>query len=96
MKILVTGAKGFIGRNLVAQLKNIAEGKARCYGNLSIERVFEFDTDSSDQQLREYCAQCDFVFNLAGVNRPSNQEDFFRVNSGFVDKLINTLLSVGN
>ena len=57
MRILVTGAKGFIGRNLVAQLRNIAEGKARCYGDLSIEDIFEYDVDSNDESLEQYCAQ---------------------------------------
>ena len=96
MKILVTGAKGFIGRNLVAQLKNIAEGKARFYGDLSIENIFEYDVDSSDELLEQYCAQCNFVFNLAGVNRPENQDDFFRVNSEFIDHLTEMLIKAEN
>ena len=73
MNILVTGAKGFVGRNLVAQLKNIGEGRARNYGDLRIDRVFEYDTDSSPAELDEWCAAADFVFNLAGVNRPKSE-----------------------
>ena len=96
MRILVTGAKGFIGRNLVAQLRNIAEGKARCYGDLSIEDIFEYDVDSNDESLEQYCAQCDFVFNLAGVNRPENQDEFFKVNSGFIDRLTQMLIKADN
>ena len=75
MKILVTGAKGFVGKNLCAQLNNIKEGKAKCYGDLVVDEVFEYDIDSTSEQLEYYCQQADFVFNLAGVNRPRNQED---------------------
>lgn len=83
MKILVTGAKGFVGKNLCSQLKNIKEGKAKCYGNLVIEEVFEFDLDSTPEQLDEWCKDCDFVFNLAGVNRPQDPKDFMEGNFGF-------------
>jgi len=70
MKILVTGAKGFVGRNLCAQLHNIKEGKAKCYGNLTVSEVFEYDMGSTPEELESYCKEADFVFNLAGVNRP--------------------------
>ena len=70
MNILVTGAKGFVGRNLCAQLNNIKNGKARCYGDLKIDEVFEYDIDSTSEQLDVWCQKADFVFNLAGVNRP--------------------------
>ena len=69
MKILVTGANGFVGKNLCAQLTNIKEGKARCYSDLTIEEVFRYDIDSNPEELDRYCAEADFVFNLAGVNR---------------------------
>lgn len=91
MKILVTGAKGFVGKNLCSQLKNIKEGKAKCYGNLVIEEVFEFDLDSTPKQLDEWCKDCDFVFNLAGVNRPQDPKDFMEGNFGFASVLLNTL-----
>lgn len=74
MKILVTGAKGFVGKNLCAQLNNIKEGKAKCYGDLVVDEVFEYDIDSTSEQLEYYCQQADFVFNLAGVNRPRNRK----------------------
>ena len=91
MKILVTGAKGFVGKNLCSQLKNIKEGKAKRYGNLVIEEVFEFDLDSTPEQLDEWCKDCDFVFNLAGVNRPQDPKDFMEGNFGFASVLLNTL-----
>ena len=91
MKILVTGAKGFVGKNLCAQLNNIKEGKAKCYGDISISEVFEYDIDSTEEELDHYCRKCDFVFNLAGVNRPQNQEDFMKGNFGFASVLLNTL-----
>ena len=76
MRILVTGAKGFVGKNLCAQLKNIKEGKARCYGDLSISEIYEYDMDSTSEELERWCKDCDFVFNLAGVNRPKDQAEF--------------------
>ena len=91
MKVLVTGAKGFVGRNLCAQLNNILTGKAKCYGDLTIEAVYEYDIDSTLDQLDTYCADCDFVFNLAGVNRPQNQEEFMQGNFGFASTLLDTL-----
>lgn len=91
MKILVTGARGFVGKNLCAQLKNIRDGKARCYGELNVSDVFEYDLDSTAEQLDEWCKECDFVFNLAGVNRPKNQEEFMQGNFGFASTLLDTL-----
>lgn len=96
MKVLVTGAKGFVGRNLCAQLKNILTGKAKCYGNLTIDVVYEYDIDSTMEQLETYCKDCDFVFNLAGVNRPQNQEEFMQGNFGFTSMLLNTLKKYHN
>ena len=88
MKILVTGAKGFVGRNLCAQLNNIKDGKARCYGDLKVDAVYEYDIDNKPEDLEVYCKDCDFVFNLAGVNRPQNQEEFMQGNFGFADTLL--------
>ena len=122
MNILVTGAKGFVGKNLCAQLKNIRDGKARNYGiqpalrqalrqaqgpvvepvealvpvGLSIDEVFEYDLDSTPEQLDAWCRDCDFVFNLAGVNRPQNQEEFMAGNFGFASTLLDTLRKHGN
>ena len=80
MKILVTGAKGFVGKNLCAELRNIKDGKSRCWGDLVVDEVFEYDVDSTSEELDEWCKVCDFVFNLAGVNRPRNQEEFMEGN----------------
>src|SRR5574344_1348187 len=96
MKILVTGAKGFVGKNLCAQLNNIKEGKAKCYGDISISDVFQYDIDSTVEELDAYCKECDFVFNLAGVNRPQNQEEFMQGNFGFASTLLDTLKKYGN
>ena len=91
MKILVTGAKGFVGKNLCAQLNNIKDGKARCYGDVTVEAVFEYDLDSTPEELDQWCGEADFVFNLAGVNRPQNQEEFMQGNFGFASTLLDTL-----
>lgn len=96
MKVLVTGAKGFVGRNLCSQLNNIKEGKARWYGDLKIDAVYEYDLDSTAEQLDEWCRDCDFVFNLAGVNRPQNPEEFMQGNFGFASTLLDTLKKHGN
>lgn len=96
MKILVTGAKGFVGKNLCAQLRNIKEGKARCYGNLTVSEVYEYDIDSTVEDLENYCRDCNFVFNLAGVNRPQNPEEFMQGNFGFASQLLETLKKHGN
>ena len=91
----MTGAKGFVGRNLCEYLKNIRDGKNRTTG-LEIEEIFEYDIDSSERELEEYCQQADFVFNLAGVNRPQTQEEFMRDNFGFASKLLDTLKKYNN
>lgn len=91
MKILVTGAKGFVGKNLCCQLNNIKEGKARCYGELQVDEVFEYDIDSTPEQLDSWCKECDFVFNLAGVNRPKDNDEFMAGNFGFASTLLDTL-----
>ena len=96
MKILVTGAKGFVGQNLCAQLKNIRDGKAKCYGDIVVEEVFEYDIDSTADELDTYCREADFVFNLAGVNRPQNAEEFMEGNFGFASTLLETLEKHGN
>lgn len=96
MRILVTGAKGFVGKNLCAQLNNIKDGKARCYGDLKIEEVFEYDLDSTPEQLDAWCKECDFVFNLAGVNRPKDNDEFMKGNFGFASTLLDTLKKHGN
>lgn len=95
MKILVTGAKGFVGKNLCAQLNNIKEGKARNYP-VKVDEVFEYDIDSTPDDLDRYCREADFVFNLAGVNRPENPEDFRKGNFGFASTLLDTLKRHGN
>ena len=91
MKILVTGAKGFVGRNLCANLRNIQEGKDKRFPDLSIEAVYEYDLDSTPEELDQWCKEADFVFNLAGVNRPQNQEEFMQGNFGFASTLLDTL-----
>lgn len=96
MKILVTGAKGFVGRNLCAQLNNIREGKAKCYGDLVVDEVFEYDLDSTMEQLDQWCKECDFVFNLAGVNRPQDPKEFMEGNFGFASILLDKLKKYKN
>ena len=95
MRILVTGAKGFVGRNLCAQLRNIKDGKARNYP-VQVDEVFEYDIDSTPEELYRYCREADFVFNLAGVNRPENPEDFRKGNFGFASTLLAALKKHGN
>ena len=90
MRILVTGAKGFVGKNLCAQLNNIKDGKARNYG-VQISAVYEYDLDSTPEELDQWCKDADFVFNLAGVNRPQNQEEFMAGNFGFASTLLDAL-----
>jgi len=96
MNILVTGAKGFVGRNLVCNLRNIMEGKNRTRPGLAIEAIFEYDIDTDPALLDEYCAQADFVFNLAGVNRPKENSEFMEGNFGFASTLLDTLKKHGN
>ena len=91
MKILVTGAKGFVGKNLCVALKNIQEGKDKTHPGLQIEAVFEFDLDNTSWELDTWCKECDFVFNLAGVNRPKEQSEFMTGNFGFASTLLDTL-----
>ena len=81
MKVLVTGAKGFVGKNLCAQLNNIKTGKAKCYGDLVIDEVYEYDLDSTSEQLDVWCKDCDFVFNLAGINRPQDPRSLWKATS---------------
>ena len=120
MKILVTGAKGFVGKNLCATLYNIKEGKDRTRKSLTpspipanaptrslspngegssysgIEEVYEYDIDSTPEDLERYCRDCDFVFNLAGVNRPKETSEFMEGNFGFASTLLDTLKKYGN
>ena len=95
MKILITGAHGFVGKNLCAQLNNIKDGKARNYP-VSISEVMEYDLDTDPALLDNFCAQADFVFNLAGVNRPKDQSEFMQGNFGFASTLLDTLKKHGN
>lgn len=96
MNILITGAKGFVGKNLVANLNNIKENKNRTRPNIQISDIYEYDVDTAPQLLDEYCAKADFVFNLAGVNRPKDQSEFMAGNFGFASTLLDTLKKYGN
>ena len=91
MKILVTGAKGVVGKNLCWALKNIQAGKDKTHPGLTVEAVYEYDLDSTPEELDAWCREADFVFNLAGVNRPQNQEEFMQGNFGFASTLLDTL-----
>lgn len=96
MNILVTGAKGFVGRNLVENLKNIRDGKDRTHPTIKIGEIFGYDLDSTPEQLDEWCQSADFVFNLAGVNRPKDPAEFKAGNFGFASQLLDTLKKHGN
>lgn len=96
MKVLVTGAKGFVGKNLVCALNNLKDGKGRTRPNIKIDEVYEYDIDSNISELDEYCKNADFVFNLAGVNRPKDPEEFKKGNFGFASTLLETLKKYGN
>ena len=96
MRILVTGAKGFVGKNLCWALKNIRDGKDRTRPSLKIDEIYEYDIDSVPEQLSEWCQKADFVFNLAGVNRPKETSEFMEGNFGFASTLLDTLKKYGN
>ena len=96
MRILVTGAKGFVGKNLCAQLNNIKDGKDRTRPDLKIDAVYEYDIDSTPAELDSWCKEADFVFNLAGVNRPKETSEFMEGNFGFASTLLDTLKKHGN
>lgn len=96
MKILVTGAKGMVGTAFVNNLKNLQDGKNRTRPNIIIEEIYEYDLNSTPEELDEYCRKADFVFNLAGVNRPENPEDFMKGNFGFASDLLNNLKKYNN
>lgn len=96
MKILVTGAKGFVGKNLCEALKNIRDSKDRTRPNLAIDDIFEYDIDTPSEQLEKYCQNADFVFNLAGANRPKTTDEFMQVNCDFAKKLLECLKNSNN
>ena len=96
MNILVTGAAGFVGKNLVATLNNIKDGKDKTHPEVSIGEIYLYDIDTPEQVLEEGCKDADFVFNLAGVNRPETQEEFMQGNFGFASKLLDTLKKYNN
>lgn len=96
MNILVTGSKGMVGTALVNNLKNIRDGKNKTRPAIQIDEIYEYDMDNTHDQLEEYCSKCDFVFNLAGVNRPKNPEEFMQGNFGFASTLLDTLKKYNN
>ena len=96
MKILVTGANGFVGKNLVASLKNIQDGKDKTHPKLTIDTIYEYDLNNTVEDLERFCQDADFVFHLAGVNRPKSQEEFMQGNFGFSSTLLETLKKYNN
>ena len=96
MNILITGANGFVGKNLCAELKNIRDGKDKSFGELRIDKIFSYDIDTDPALLEEYCRKAHFVFNLAGVNRPKDQSEFMTGNFGFANTLLDTLKKYRN
>ena len=96
MNILITGARGFVGKNLAASLRNIRDGKDRTRPNLTIGEIFEYDIDTDPDLLGAYCAKADFVFHLAGVNRPKDEREFMEGNFGFTSALLDALRTCGN
>lgn len=96
MNILITGAKGFVGKNLTAALQNIKDGKDKTNSDIIIDSLYLYDIDSSDELLKDACENADFVFNLAGVNRPTNPDEFMQGNFGFANKLLDTLKKYNN
>ena len=91
MKLLVTGAAGFVGRNLVENLRTLADGRNRTRPNLKIEAIYEYDLNNTQEELDRFCTDCGFVFNLAGVNRPKDPKEFKEGNYGFASTLLETL-----
>lgn len=96
MRVLVTGAKGMVGTALCRELENLRDGKDRTRPGLDIEEIYEYDIRSTPEELRDYCRRCDFAFNLAGVNRPEDPEEFMRGNFGFASTLLDELKAAGN
>ena len=96
MKILVTGAKGFVGKNLVCALKNIKDGKDKTHPDLMVDELYLYDINTPAEVLEEGCKNADFVFNLAGVNRPQNTDEFMKGNFGFASELLDKLKKYGN
>ena len=96
MNILVTGAAGFVGKNLIENLKNIRDGKNRTRPDITIEDIYEYDINNTPEELESFCGKCDFVFNLAGVNRPKDPKEFKEGNFGFASTLLDTLKKCGN
>ena len=96
MNILVTGARGMVGTSLVNNLKNIRDGKNKTRPGIEVEEIYEYDLQSIDEELDAWCEKADFVFNLAGVNRPENPEDFMKGNFGFASQLLDTLKKHNN
>ena len=96
MNILITGAKGFVGRNLVENLKTLADGRNKTRPDLHITKIYEYDIDNTEAELDKFCSDCDFVFNLAGVNRPKDNSEFQAGNFGFASKLLTLLKKHGN
>lgn len=96
MNILITGAAGFVGKNLAASLQNIQNGCDRTRGELAVDELFLYDIDTDPAQLADWCARADFIFHLAGVNRPQNTAEFMKGNFGFTSTLLDTLRACGN
>ena len=96
MKILVTGARGFVGRNLVENLKAVRDGKNRTRPGLAIDTIYEYGRENSPEDLQRFCADCDFVFHLAGVNRPKDPKEFMEGNFGLASQLLDALKAAGN
>ena len=96
MNILVTGAQGFVGKNLCMALKNIRDGKDKTREGVVVDNIYEYDINNSPDELDAFCENADFVFNLAGVNRPKNNDDFAKGNCGFTEQLLSMLIAKNN